>query len=116
MNLRNNFDSISLEGLQVIIKKTSLISEPHTIATVQATAKQCKIQDMRILVLNAYDRLLYEKYAYQSWETSLHHDEHYWLKSKDQAKEVRITKCHTGSHEWNYRVAKGSHDLVSLTE
>jgi len=53
----------------------SMICEPHMIATVQATAKQCKIPDERIFVLDAYDNMAYEKYPYQSWERLLHHDE-----------------------------------------
>ena len=63
-----------------------MISEPHIITTVQATAKECKIPDERIFVL---DNMAYDKYPYQSWERLLHHGQEDWVKFKDPAKGMR---------------------------
>ena len=68
-----------------------IISEPHMLATVFATAKECNIPDHRILVFDAYDKTPYHQYPYRSWETLLHHGEEAWVRFRDPYREMRNT-------------------------
>lgn len=61
------------------------------LATVQATAKVCKIPDERILVLDAFDKTPFAKYPYESWETLLHYGEDDWVRFKDPALDMSNT-------------------------
>lgn len=70
---------------------TYLISEPHMLSTVEATAQACGIPHQKIFVFDAYDKKLYDQYPYKSWETLLEHGEEDWVTFKDPAKEMTST-------------------------
>lgn len=70
---------------------TYMISEPHMLCTVKATAKACNIPKEKIFVFDAFDKESYDHLPYRSWETLLQHGEEAWVKFTDPAKEMRST-------------------------
>lgn len=66
-----------------------IISEPHLLSIVQATAKECQIPKERILVFDAFDKTVYEQY--RSWTTLLQHGEEDWASFSNPRKENRTT-------------------------
>ncbi|KAK0508724.1 hypothetical protein JMJ35_009000 [Cladonia borealis] len=68
-----------------------IISEPHMLSTVQATAKECNIPDERIFVFDAHDKTPYDQFPHRSWESLLQHGEEDWVKFRDPYRDMRNT-------------------------
>lgn len=68
-----------------------IISEPHMLSTVQATAKECNIPDERIFVFDAHDKTPYDQFPHRSWESLLQHGEEDWVQFRDPYRDMRNT-------------------------
>ncbi|MCJ1277724.1 hypothetical protein MMC21_005538 [Puttea exsequens] len=68
-----------------------IISEPHMLATVRASAEACNIPNDKVFVFDAYDKAPYDNFPYRSWETLLQHGETNWVVFKDPKQEIRST-------------------------
>ena len=70
---------------------TYVISEPHMLSTVQASAISCSIPNERVFVFDAFDKEPYSHFPYRSWETLLQQGEEDWVRFSDPATEMRDT-------------------------